>query len=813
MNKHDFSVINYTDQEIPVFQEKQGQNYVSYGFDDLYGDYLRDLFLASSTNGAIINGVADMIYGGGLDATDRDDSDSKREQWLRLQDLLRKSSDGLLQRVAFDLKLYGMAYVNVIWNASRTRIGCIKHLPVHTMRSGIADEEGNVNEYYYKSDWKEKRLKEKTIKAFSLEDRTVASTCLQIKRYTPSLHYYSVPDYAGGTNYCELDQRISDFHLSNIRRGFFPSMLLSFKNGVPTQEERRVIEQKVIQKFTGDDNAGRILITFNDGDETAPSFTPIQQNGADGMYEYLSKLVSEKILTAHRVVSPLMFGIRSEGGGFGNNADELRDSYSLFNNTVIAPFQDIILKTFGMLFGINDIELDLFFITAKPADFLDLDVIETLDEGEQQKEGVTTKDEVIVDEQVDEVQVDDVEEVGDIMPDITIDKEASYNGAQISSALDIIVKVGEGLLTPEQAIVFLVQMLQFDPAVAKALFTEGKDATVEIEKFRSKKTKKKRNVFDESITDYPQSVKNNAKKVLDFVDKNGWGTCGTAVGKQRANQLANGEPISIETVQRMANYLTRHAKDLESSKSYNDGCGKLMYDAWGGKAGLRWAKSRLKQLDLSKEEMSDCVRLSAAESLIEQAEDESTLLKEFSLVDASKVNYDHEEHLNKMWNFAKPRVIPGSSQERGSRGVSEQDNELIRVRYAYMPKKTGINGNPSRDFCKLMIAAGNKVWTKEQIELASDRATNPGWGPAGSDFYNIWFYKGGGSCQHFWERRTYLKKDNKRISVNEARRLIQKEQASLLKKNDIRVAKRPRDMENRGFIDPQIAAKIKTPRN
>ena len=723
MNKHDFSVINYTDQEIPVFQEKQGQKYVSYGYDDLYGDYLRDLFLASSTNGAIINGVADMIYGGGLDATDRDDSDSKREQWLRLQDLLRKSSDGLLQRVAFDLKLYGMAYINVIWNASRTRIGCIKHLPVHTMRSGIADDEGNVNEYYYKSDWKDKRLKEKTIKAFSLEDRTVASTCLQIKRYTPSLHYYSVPDYAGGTNYCELDQRISDFHLSNIRRGFFPSMLLSFKNGVPTQEERRVIEQKVIQKFTGDDNAGRILITFNDGDETAPEFTPIQQNGADGMYEYLSKLVSEKILTAHRVVSPLMFGIRSEGGGFGNNADELRDSYSLFNNTVIAPFQDIILKTFGMLFGINDIELDLFFITAKPADFLDLDVIETLDEGEQQKEGV---------------KKDDVE--------------------------------------------------------------------VKVDEFSSKK----KDVFEESISDYPQAVKNNAKKVLDFVDKNGWGTCGTAVGKQRANQLAKGEPISIETVQRMANYLTRHAKDLESSKSYNDGCGKLMYDAWGGKAGLRWAKSKLKQLELSEKDKETIFKAQAVDFLIEMSEDHDEMLNKYEMVDARRVDYDREDLYNAMWTFASPRVIPDSSQERSSRGVSEQDTDLIRVRYAYMPKKTGINGNPSRDFCKLMVAAGNKVWTKEAIELASDRATNPGWGPAGSDFYNIWFYKGGGSCQHFWERRTYLRKDNTRISVNQARRIIRENQDTPLQTNDINVARRPRDMDDRGFINPEIAARIKT---
>ena len=623
MNKHDFSVINYTDQEIPSFEEKQGQKFVSYGHDDLYGDYLRDLFLASSTNGAIINGVADMIYGGGLDATDRDDSDSKREQWLRLQDLLRKSSDDLLQKVAFDVKLYGMCYVNVIWNKPRTRIACLKHLPVHTMRSGVADSEGVISEFYYKSDWKDRREKEKAIKAFSLEDRTTASTCFQIKRYTPSLHYYSVPDYAGGTNYCELDQRISDFHLSNIRRGFFPSMLLSFKNGVPTDEERRVIEQKVIDKFTGDDNAGRILITFNDGDETAPEFTPIQQNGADGMYEYLSKLVSEKILTAHRVVSPLMFGIRSEGGGFGNNADELRDSYSLFNNTVIAPFQDILLKSFGMLFGINDIELDLFFITAKPADFLDLDVIDTLDEGEQQKEGV---------------KKDDVD--------------------------------------------------------------------VEIDEFSQKKS-----------------------------------------------------PV---------------------------------------------AKTEF------------------ANALIELGEDESDLLKDFEMIDDREVEYEREQLQDAMWTFA---TVPSSA----SNAISDhpeygQDTDLIKVRYAYMPHKTKGPGKhksgkkkgqlyDSREFCKKMVAASKagKVYRREDIMFASDRATNPGWGPGGTDFYNIWFYKGGGSCQHKWERRTYLRKNNKKISVAKAKELIRINQDTPLIVNDSKVSQMPRTMPNRGFIDPNIAQRITTP--
>ena len=106
--------------------------------------------------------------------------------------------------------------------------------------------------------------------------------------------------------------------------------------------------------------------------------------------------------------------------------------------------------------------------------------------------------------------------------------------------------------------------------------------------------------FADSYSDYPDSVKNNAKKVLKWVEENGWGSCGTEVGKIRANQLANGEPISVETIRRMYSYLSRHKVDLDSSKDYGDGCGKLMYDAWGGKSALSWAESKLNQIDRQK---------------------------------------------------------------------------------------------------------------------------------------------------------------------------------------------------------------------
>ena len=111
------------------------------------------------------------------------------------------------------------------------------------------------------------------------------------------------------------------------------------------------------------------------------------------------------------------------------------------------------------------------------------------------------------------------------------------------------------------------------------------------------KKKKKKKEDMESYSDYPESVRNNAKAVLKYVEENGWGSCGTEVGKIRANQLANGEPISLDTVKRMYSYLSRHEVDLESSKGYGDGCGKLMYDSWGGKSALSWSQSKINQAE------------------------------------------------------------------------------------------------------------------------------------------------------------------------------------------------------------------------
>jgi hypothetical protein len=391
------NLVKLSHYNIPHLVEKSNQDWVSFGEDNLYPNYLLELFLGSAINGALVKSIGAMIYGEGLAATNADESDATKESYLRLTELLHNSDDDVLKDLAMDLKLFGGCYVNVIWSRDRSKIAKIKHIPAQYIRSGKMVD-GEVDTYYYSSDWskfKKGEYRPIPYRAFSTKDRSNASQILMIRDKNPALFYGFAPDYVAATDWIQMELEIAQFHLSNITSGMTPSMHVGFSNGVPTDEERRTIERQLNAKFAGSGNAGKILITFNDGKETAPIIEPIQMNDAQSAWEGMSKQAVNQILAGHRVTSPILFGIRSEGGGLGNNADELRDAYSLFNNTVIIPFQNTLLKGLDKIFSVNDINLDLYFKTLKPADFIDLEVTQTQSEEDQEKEGVTKEEDFV----------------------------------------------------------------------------------------------------------------------------------------------------------------------------------------------------------------------------------------------------------------------------------------------------------------------------------------------------------------------------------------------------------------------------------
>lgn len=560
MNNTMFAV-NLSTYTQPEVTEDKRNGWVAYGDDNDYFDYILGRYYGSTTNNAIINGIADMIAGQGLDTQGRNS-----ELYAKVVTLFKYDD---IKRWAFDLKCMGY-YIIMITRSRKGDVIKCEHTPVQNWRAGIANGKGEVKEYFYSDDW-EIAMREYEPVSYPVYDnkKKDSVSVMAVKPFRAGSFYYPAVDYQGALQYAQLEEEIANFHVNNIMNGLSPSAIINFNNGVPDEEERRKIKQEITKNAQGSSNSGRWLVTFNDNKERAVTIETLQVTDADKQYEFLSSEAMKKILVGHRVTSPLLFGIREEGGGLGSNKDEIIASYQLFSKMVLMPFQQLMISSFEQILRDEGLNVPL---TIKPLQPIEQD---------QQQEQMHT---------------------------------------HLSSDLD------------------------------------------------------------------------------DFIAQ-----------------------------------------------------GEVMSDEW-------------------------------------------------ELIDEREVDYDLEDELNetiKQINLAK---VPSSNPN----GKSEQDTSLFKVRYVYAPETTDAKSE-GREFCKKMISA-KKVYRKEDIEAAGNRAVNPGFGKGGSDTYSIWLYKGGVACHHFWQRQTYLRRNNKKITVNEAKRLINKlppdeRKDARLPENDKKVAKRPVDMPRQARVN------------
>jgi hypothetical protein len=179
--------------------------------------------------------------------------------------------------------------------------------------------------------------------------------------------------------------------LNNIMNGLAPSMLINFNNGTPNQEERQLIEAKIAQKFSGTSNAGKFILAFNDNKESSAEITPVQLSDAHNQYQFLSEEATRKIMVAHRIVSPMLLGIK-DSSGLGNNAEEIKTASLLMDNTVIRPFQELLIDSFDNILAYNDIALNLYFTTLQPLEFTEVDSSIQGAEDIEEETGVETED-------------------------------------------------------------------------------------------------------------------------------------------------------------------------------------------------------------------------------------------------------------------------------------------------------------------------------------------------------------------------------------------------------------------------------------
>ena len=326
-------------QPVEAVEKENRSGWIDYGFNNLFPQHLITLYYNSPIHNALTNSIAYMIEGQGTGTI----------------------LDNALQGIAFDLKLQGAFVAEVIWSMDFTRVVKINHLPFENCRLAYDKEEDDITGIWYSKDWantRSKKGKPEFIPAFNpSQAEEQPRQVIYAHGMMAGSSYYAKPDYFGALNYVELSYQMGLYHVNNILNGLFPSFIINFLNGIPQKEEREAIRREWEERLSGASNAGKFLMTFNEDPSRAPDIQSFPLSDADKQYQFLSEETTKQIMVGHRVVSPLIHGIR-DTTGFGSNKDEMLVGMEIFNNQVIKPYQRIITNTFAPILG-SDLKIEM----------------------------------------------------------------------------------------------------------------------------------------------------------------------------------------------------------------------------------------------------------------------------------------------------------------------------------------------------------------------------------------------------------------------------------------------------------------------
>jgi len=352
-------VFNFESHKPPTTTESKRDNWVEFGDDNNYFQYLIDRYNNSTTNSAVINAITKLIYGQGLDAKD---ASKKPNDYAQMKMLFRTE---VLKKVIKDEYLLGQGYFQLIYNKNGSAIVRVEHIPAQLVRAEKCNDKGEITGYYYSDNWEDtKKFVPKRIPAFGFGDKKLE--LLRVGDYSVGQKYYSNVDYIGAIPYAKLEEEIADFLINDVQHGFAPTSVINFNNGVPDEEKQSLIASDVKRKLTGSSGA-KVVVAFNSDETKKTTIDSVPLNDAPAHYEYLSEEARGKILLGHSVTSGLLFGVPSNNG-FSSNADELKNASILFDNMTIRPFQQTIIESLNKILGYNGVTLQLEFITLQPLD-------------------------------------------------------------------------------------------------------------------------------------------------------------------------------------------------------------------------------------------------------------------------------------------------------------------------------------------------------------------------------------------------------------------------------------------------------------
>lgn len=335
----------------PIETQSYRSDYIYFGKDNLYPNFLIDLYYRSPLHSAIVNKKIEMAIGKDI-FFEFETQEEETKFWLKTKNLFRSSNKNIytfIENILKDLILFDSFSVDIV-NNLEGKPDKIDHLDQSKIRYG----EKNVNELqkiWYSNNWADTRkLKNRPLEFDNyLINPDTTRGIYSYTTYFPGKEYYSLPHYVSAVNWILLDYEISNFHINNVKNGFAPSMFIKFNTEPATMEEKDAIAASLYDQYKGTSNAGEVVISFAVDREHNIDIEPISQNASDTRFLLLNEQVIQEILSVHSVTNPQLFGIKTPGE-LGSSKDLIRD-YNLYYTTVIEPYQ---IKVKEFLYWIYD---------------------------------------------------------------------------------------------------------------------------------------------------------------------------------------------------------------------------------------------------------------------------------------------------------------------------------------------------------------------------------------------------------------------------------------------------------------------------
>ena len=463
-------ITEFASAEIPKFLEKTNQNIVYFGVNNIYPFELIDLYNDSSTHNAIINGKVGYTVGNGLHS-----EDLETKKWLSFANI-DEDWTSLLKRLSLDYELFNGYAIEVI----RTGVGNqYHHIDFANIRVGL---DGGIQ---YSDNWitdkgtRNSKPDIQYLERYNPKDQEQKRGVIYHVDYRPNLKYYPLPVYVGSLAEIKTDVQIGDYWLNEVRSGFVGGTLIQHNNGVPsTDAESKAFEETFQEKF-GKATGTKIVHLFSPSKDNSSEISNLNGNDLHERYLEMSNRVKESIFIGHRVTNPILFGVK-EAGQLGAR-NELDLAYEIFTNTYIAERQNTLLRTIKKLAFYEIRKTEIEIIPLKPIDSVDLtsDIILANLTRTEIRDLINDQTGLeLVDESNASVLPISIEPnaatPNDAVTSVdTAQKEASYNGAQIASALSIVEQVKNGVLSNSQGLAFLVEFLRLSNEAAAKLLDEN----------------------------------------------------------------------------------------------------------------------------------------------------------------------------------------------------------------------------------------------------------------------------------------------------------------------------------------------------